>query len=212
MAERDGWSQKGLEHFIQNLAQKYPSEAVAEIAYCPTCKEYSAALERHMPERHKNAGWVAMLWEKAKTKKTLATTITDPDFLGKHTPSLIVVYPEIQGYSPEECLSIIKDHAYVYAQDWFDGIPINATRRITAEEGEHFLRKTIYGILEARAYRHQLAVMPEHLKEERMGRTAKQRYQEHLRALDLLSYSILMPLERETIKLFLKEVGYTPQK
>ncbi|MBS3169210.1 hypothetical protein J4210_01895 [Candidatus Woesearchaeota archaeon] len=211
MAGQHRWSDEKLENFLQEMIREHPSEAVAELVYCPTLEEYGSALRRHLPDHYQNEQVVALQWRRTKTRNQVATTVSDPYRLGLHTPSLIIVYPVVKEYSPEECISLLKDHEYVHVQDWFDGIPINATRRITAEEEPQFLKKTIIGIMKARAYRHQLAVMPEYLKEERMGRAAKQRCQEHLRALDLLLYSTLMPLERETIKLFLKEVGYTPR-
>src|SRR3989344_3104104 len=121
MTDQHRWSDERLENFLQEIILEHPSEAVAEMVYCPTVEAYGAALRRHQPDYYQNEQVVVQQWEKTRAKKTVATTVSDPYRLGLHTPSLIIVYPLIKEYSPEECISLLKDHEYVHVQDWFDG-------------------------------------------------------------------------------------------
>ena len=72
--------------------------------------------------------------------------------------------PAAVDHQPDELVSIIRDHEYVHARDWFAGIPISPQLRISEEEALLLDPNVIISVMEVRAYRHQLNVMSEELK------------------------------------------------
>ncbi len=160
-----------LEKIISSFLQTYPCEAVAEVTYCPTKEKLKELVEQYLPIYGWNEEKVSAFWKKMDPQ-SVAFTLHHPYQLGLRIPSAIGIRSAAISFSPEELVSIIRDHEYIHAQDWFGTIPINSRRRITLSNDERLSDKTIKAITEVRAYKHQLQCMPQEWKHKNIRKAA----------------------------------------
>ncbi len=152
-----------LEQLVGSFLQTYPCEAVAEVTYCPNKEKLGEILQQYLPVYQWNTEKVSAYWVNMKPQ-SVAFTLCHPYQLGLRIPVAIGVRSATISYTPEELVSIIRDHEYIHAKDWFGTIPLNAWRRITLENDQRLDPKTIKTIMEVRAYKHQLDRMPDQWK------------------------------------------------
>ena len=160
-----------LEQLVGSFLQTYPCQAVAEVTYCPNKEKMKELAEKYLPIYGWNEEKVSAFWEKMDPR-SVAFTLRHPYQLGLRIPSAIGVRSAAISFSPEELVSIIRDHEYIHAQDWFGTIPINSRRRITLSNDERLSDKTIKAIIEVRAYKHQLQCMPQEWKDKNIRKAA----------------------------------------
>ncbi len=160
-----------LEQIVGSFLQTYPCEAVAEVTYCPTKEKLKDLLEQYLPIYGWNEEKVSAFWERMDPR-SVAFTLRHPYQLGLRIPQAIGIRSAAISFSKEELVSIIRDHEYIHAQDWFATIPINSRKRITLSNDERLSDKTIKAIIEVRAYKHQLQCMPPEWKDKNIRKAA----------------------------------------
>ncbi len=201
------WNEDGLREYITSFLQEFPCQAVSEIVYTPTFEIFAQMLKRQFPEDYLDELTLNLIW-KIKSDEAIALTICNLDNFGKNVPLQISVFPSAANYSLDELVSIIRDHEYVHAQDWTGGIPINQNRKVTRQNVDLLLPTTVKAIMEIRAYRHQLEIIPPSLYHQRVYLAAINRYNEyHLSLLDFRYSELLPTFDKEVIEDFLQALG-----
>ncbi len=151
-----------LEELIGTFLQTYPREAVAEVTYCPNKEKAEETAAKYVSRWHLSEKQKKDLWSEKRSQ--IAVVFCNPYTFGLKIAVPVLVYPPAVGYSQKELVSIIRDHEYVHAQDWVEGMPINSHCKITCEEEKLFSPGTIKLMMEMRAQQHQLDAMPEDWK------------------------------------------------
>ena len=153
-----------LEDFITGFLQQYPCEAVAEIKYCRAEEDFAEMylLDDFLGDLSPLD--ISFRWRGLMINGAVATALLRPGEPGHRVPISLLVLPPAISYQQEELISIIRDHEYVHAQDWFVGIPISPQFRISHDEEMSLDQDIIRAVMEVRAYRSQLKAMPEELK------------------------------------------------
>ncbi len=192
-----------LEQLVETFLQTYPCEAVSEIAYCPTRERLRDVIGRYLLPDEVDDQIPSLQQE---TSRTVAITFCDPNSPGLHFPLPIIIYPPALSYRPEELISIIRDHEYIHALDWFSGIPLNTRHKITSPNKNRFSSKTIRAIMEVRAYRHQLQTIPEEWEDHSFCRTIFGEYQFWHCELEESKRTTPSTYERRAITEFLRSV------
>lgn len=167
------WNDSELEEYIASFLENYPCPAVSEIIYTPNLEKFVQAVGRHVPSsRQLNDFQLTLWWNLKRESRAIATCLHEDDLLGLEIPTAICVYPLAGDFSEAELLSIIRDHEYTHALDWFSGIPINSHHKITNKEKnkDFFSPDTIRLMMEVRACKKQLEAMPEDWKDSNLHR------------------------------------------
>ncbi len=198
-----------LEQLVGSFLQTYPCEAVAEVVYCPTKEKMKELADQYLPIYHWDEEKVSAYWGRIDPRSA-AFTFCHPYQLGLRIPTVIGVRTAAISYTPEELVSIIRDHEYVHAQDWFGTIPINARRRITIENDHRLDPKTITAIIEVRAYNHQLDCMPDDWEDKRIHKAAIAGYTEYYSQLNQIKNTTDNNYEKRLIADFLRTVKSQP--
>ena len=196
-----------LEQLVGSFLQTYPCEAVAEVTYCPTKEKMKELVEQYLPIYGWNEEKVSAFWKKMDPR-AVAFTLRNPYQLGLRIPLAIGIRSAAVSYSQEELVSIIRDHEYIHAQDWFGTIPINSRRRITLSNDERLSDKTIKAITEVRAYNHQLHQMPNEWKDKTICKAATAGYNQYYSELQQTRNITDNNYEKRLINDFLRTLNH----
>lgn len=201
MTSQSWLSLSELELLVGSFLQTNPCEAVAEVTYCPTKEKAKEIARKYLPFDYFDYRGISPC---EKEPSSVAAVVCNPNSCGLNVPAPILVYPLASERSPEELVSIIRDHEYVHARDWFNGIPINSRRKITCKNEDFFSSSAIKLMMEVRAYKHQLKTIPENLKNSYFYPVIAERYENYCRALEKMEKTTLLNYEGRAIGEFLK--------
>ncbi|MBI2102249.1 hypothetical protein HYT55_00280 [Candidatus Woesearchaeota archaeon] len=199
------WKEGELKDYLSTFLERHPCKAVSEVVYCPTLERYAHAVREHRPngvvltEEEIKKHWAGEL-----IRGAMAYVICDPYALGLHRPAGIFVFSAIGRFDLEEILSILRDHEYVHASDWAEGISISSKRKITLMNCENLSPDVIHYVMEVRAYENQLKSMPDNVKDRRIYRIASRNYAWNVNRLrERLKMDLPSSFERRVIREFL---------
>ncbi len=199
------WNDLKLEEFVSAFPERYHCSAVSRIVYCPTTERLVQVLREQLPSSGLEEHHLTLFWNLKITEKAAASSLRcSDDQIGLGIPTAICVYPSAANYAAEELVSIIRDHEYIHAQDWFEGIPINYEQRITQQNISRFLPDTVKAMAEVRAYKHQLDAMPEAWARREISRTAFDNYCGYKRVLENILKFPENQYELEIVREFLR--------